>query len=208
MRCDKCNDTGVLLDDELNAIECDCIVKPAEKFIEYAHMADREGVDGLLEYLDESGFYSAPASTRYHLAEPGGLVEHSVNVCNAALTVWEAMESDVPKESVILSALFHDIGKHQYQGKDHYVDNILKSGNVSGAQPYKRSDDILPLPHEITAIHTLSRYIDLTDDEIWAIIHHNGLYSDLRYNLTGKETELQMIIHFADMWASRIMEVR
>ena len=26
------------------------------------------------------------------------------------------------------------------------------------------------------------------------------------YNLQGKESELQMIIHFADMWASRVLE--
>ena len=48
--------------------------------------------------------------------------------------------------------------------------------------------------------------MDLTEDETWAILHHNGMYGDLKYTLQGKETPLYLIIHFADMWASRVIE--
>ena len=33
----------------------------------------RDGIDKLLEWLEQSDFYEAPASTRFHLCEAGGL---------------------------------------------------------------------------------------------------------------------------------------
>ena len=33
----------------------------------------RGGIDKLLEWLEQSDFYEAPASTRFHLCEAGGL---------------------------------------------------------------------------------------------------------------------------------------
>ena len=40
----------------------------------------REGMASLLAEMDEMGFYTAPCSTQYHLANKGGLAEHSLNV--------------------------------------------------------------------------------------------------------------------------------
>ena len=52
-----------------------------EKFIEiYTNNIKRDGADKLLEWLLGSDFFTAPASTRHHLAYKGGLVEHSLNV--------------------------------------------------------------------------------------------------------------------------------
>ncbi len=39
----------------------------------------RDGADKLLDYLTNSDFFTAPASARFHLAEEGGLCQHSVN---------------------------------------------------------------------------------------------------------------------------------
>jgi len=52
-----------------------------QKFIEYYQAnIHREGADRLLEWLQTTDFFTAPASTRYHCACPSGLVQHSVNV--------------------------------------------------------------------------------------------------------------------------------
>jgi len=40
----------------------------------------RDGIDKLLEFIRKSDFYTAPASTRFHLAEEGGLLQHSLDV--------------------------------------------------------------------------------------------------------------------------------
>ena len=175
------------------------------EFESYVRKINRPGIDKLMHWLEESGFYEAPASSRYHLAEEGGLVKHSLNVVDLALKLNNTFGNPVIEESVILTALFHDLGKHQYFDKDYYVPKLLKSGKPA-AQPYERNKDLISVHHEISSVQILSQFIQLSEEETWAIYQHNGMYSDLRYQLQGKETELQMIIHWADMWASRILE--
>ena len=54
-----------------------------EEFLDiYKTNVTREGADKLLEYLlsDKSDFFTAPASTRFHGSNEGGLLEHSLNV--------------------------------------------------------------------------------------------------------------------------------
>ena len=41
----------------------------------------RPGAAELLAWLESTDFFEAPASTKYHGAYPGGLLEHSLNVC-------------------------------------------------------------------------------------------------------------------------------
>ena len=53
---------------------------------------DRPGMDKLLEYIRKSDFYKAPASTKYHLACPGGLLQHSLNV----LACWTGILPKMP----------------------------------------------------------------------------------------------------------------
>lgn len=43
-------------------------------------LVEREGKDELMEYIRNSDFYMAPASTRFHLSAEGGLLQHSLNV--------------------------------------------------------------------------------------------------------------------------------
>ena len=176
-----------------------------DSFLKEVRKIKREGIEELITFLDESLFYKAPASTRYHLAEAGGLVEHSTNVLVTARKMNEALGNPVNDESLTLVSLFHDLGKHRYFGKDFYEAKFLKSGEPAKT-PYERNKDLISVPHEISSVHILSKYIDLTEDETWAILQHNGMYSDLKYQLQGKETKLQMIVHWADMWASRIIE--
>ena len=52
----------------------------------------------------------------------------------------------------------------------------------------------------------IDKRADLTEEEEFAILYHNGMYGQLKYSYSGKETPLSMIIHFADMWASRVIE--
>jgi 23S rRNA maturation-related 3'-5' exoribonuclease YhaM len=62
------------------------------------------------------------------------------------------------------------------------------------------------VPHEIRALSIISKFINLTEEEQFAILYHNGMYGDLKYQINGKETPLYMLLHFADMWASRVVE--
>ena len=170
----------------------------------------REGIEDLVSYLNDIGFYDAPASTRFHGAETGALAKHSLNVMNCARTLaiaWMGKKwYQEHQDSITICALLHDLGKAGQFGKPLYIENILKSGKASDAQPFKTNDDLKTLPHEIVSVVEATKFIDLTEDEQRAIAWHNGLYGIFKYDIQGKEDELYMIIHFADMWASRIIE--
>lgn len=169
----------------------------------------REGMQDLIDYLEEIGFFTAPASTRYHGAYEGALVEHSLNVLHAAeqlCIAWLGHEKYKEiEDSVDICALLHDVGKCGQFGKPLYVPNILKTGQ-SKTQPYTKNPDLMTLPHEIVSCIEITKFIDLTEDEQRAIAWHNGLYGAFKYDIQDKETPLYMIIHFADLWASRVME--
>ena len=109
-------------------------------------------------------------------------------------------------ESVMIAAALHDLGKIGQFGKPEYVDNILQSGKQSPSKPFKRNSELLNVPHEIRSVAIATMYIDLTEEEQHAILYHNGLYGPLKYEIQGNETPLYMIIHFADLWASRVVE--
>ena len=171
---------------------------------------DRKGIDKLLKFMDKAGFYSAPASGKYHGAYEGALAEHSMNVYNLAIdlaSVWLGEEWLYHNESSIaIAAFLHDLGKVGQFGKPLYVENILKTGQ-SRTQPFKHNEDLITLDHEIVSVIEASKFIELTEEEQFAIAYHNGLYTNIgRYGLQGKERPLQMIIHFADLWASRVVE--
>ena len=171
----------------------------------------RDGIEDLLAYMDKAGFYTSPASTKYHGASEGALAVHSLNVFNAAMDIATALCGenwvDNNANSIVISALLHDLGKAGQYNKPLYVENILKTGR-SAAQPYKTNDELMTLDHEIVSVIEASRYIELTEEEQRAIAWHNGLYGLFKYEIQGKETPLYMIIHFADMWASRVLETK
>lgn len=171
----------------------------------------REGMTELLDYIAECGFLTAPCSGSFHLAKEGGLLEHSINVLHAAEKISIALigSKNLTKEmkdSIAICALLHDLGKMGQFEKPNYVPNILKSGEQSSSKPYTTNPDLLPVDHEIRSIAIASMFIDLTEEEQFAILYHNGMYGNLKYALSGNETQLYMIIHWADMWASRVIE--
>ena len=82
-----------------------------ETFITLLKSTNRQGVDGCIQELKNLGFFTAPASTAFHLNKECGLVEHSLNVCKVALKLRESMiefdsslENKLPKDSVIIAA--------------------------------------------------------------------------------------------------------
>ncbi|MBP5257320.1 MAG: TraI domain-containing protein, partial [Prevotella sp.] len=61
------------------------------KFIELLRSTKRENIEHIIKVLEDLGFFTAPASTRFHLSHEGGLLEHSLNVCVMALELRELM---------------------------------------------------------------------------------------------------------------------
>ena len=193
-----------------------------EEILEILKSTKRPGMDKLCEKLDEIGFFTAPCSGSYHLAKEGGLAEHSLNVYKI---MREDAASKMPYsyrnknyDSIIICSLLHDVGKCGDYGKPNYVPNMIKDGRPTKADPvqkYKQSEskpyetnkDLSPIDHEIRSVKIVSKYIDLTEDEELAILWHNGLYGNFKYQIKSHETPLYLLLHSADMWASRVTEV-
>ena len=177
-----------------------------DRFIQEMRKVDRDGIDTLLDYMDAAGFFKAPCSGSHHLAKDGGLVEHSLNVLDLARKLNKAWEAEIDEETLILVTLLHDLGKMGDHGRSYYVEKILKSGKRSESTPFETNKELNYIPHEVRSVMIVERFIHLSDDEEQAILWHNGLYGAFKYDISSRETALYMILHFSDMWASRVVE--
>ena len=92
-----------------------------EKFLEiYRENITRPGAEEFLKWLESTDFFTAPASTRFHLARPSGLVEHSVHVYERLLRLYKAEKTEPGApieyfptaeelETITICGLLHDI---------------------------------------------------------------------------------------------------
>ena len=187
-----------------------------KKFIDiYNAKIKREGADKLLAFLEESDFFTAPASTRYHGSHPGGLCEHSINVYECLCDylkrprVHELYGMDYSAETVAIVSLLHDICKTNF-----YVETTrnVKEDGVWKTVPYYSIDDQLPYGHGEKSVYMVSAYMKLTRDEAFAIRYHMGFSesNNVTYiNNVGKAYEMFPIafaVSVADMEASYYLE--
>ena len=192
-----------------------------KEFIELLQTSNRHGIDDLVEELEDLGFFKAPASTKFHLNEDGGLVQHSLNVCKAALSMRKSMiELDdslleaLPKDSVIIASLLHDTCK-----ADIYKPTMKKEKNRFGmwcdVPGYDVDYSNFPLGHgEKSVIVLLRSGFELTDDEIMAIRWHMNAWDlpfqsyDIKSNFNkAKEIcPLLSLVQAADCLASNLLE--
>ena len=182
----------------------------------------RPGMDKLLEYIQKSDFYKAPASTKYHLAAPGGLLQHSLNVLDALRGllswrsdgVWEYRAAGkvvdaIPDDSVIMMALLHDICKTHFYGTSTRNVKNETTGRWEKV-PFYTVNDMMPLGHGPKSAMIIKQYTTLTSQEMYAIWHHMGRTGDYENDAAvGKSIEMYpavLALQTADMMASRFME--
>lgn len=212
------------------------IQKNIARFEDELAKVNRPGMDKLLEYIRKSDFYKAPASTKYHLACEGGLLQHSLNVLDAlrcslkVRQVWTkgedgeektdgkewAMDVSVleiavfPDDTVTVTALLHDICKANYYGVSYRNVKNEATGQWEKA-PFYTIEDKMPLGHGPKSAMILKEYIPLTTQEMYAIWHHMG-YGGLDFagmqtlNAAIQKYPLVWALHNADVLASKFME--
>lgn len=193
----------------------------------------RDGIDKLLEFIRKSDFYTAPASTRFHLAEEGGLLQHSLDVYYCLKDklknpTWDKTLQYVADDSIIIVSLLHDICKTYTYGKGTKNQKTYDPGKVARADFKSRKkdsqgeyiwetvqcythDNKYPIGHGSKSVIFIMKYIELTMEEIAAIMWHMGSYCDsAQWNELGQAYEkypLALALHQADMEATHILEV-
>ena len=148
-----------------------------KEYIEiYNKCISREGAKELLEYLQKSDFFVAPASTQFHSAYEGGLVEHSINVyyrfLNAVKNEYgENYNLKISDESIAICALLHDICKvdlYKIEMRNKKVD-----GNWVQV-PHYIVEDGLPYGHGEKSVYIISGFMKLSREEAMIINWHMG----------------------------------
>ncbi len=190
-------------------------INDKQRFIEiFKNNITREGADELLRYLcsESSDFFTAPASTRFHGAEPGGLCRHSLNVydclCDqlARPRMKEQYGIKYDNESIAIAGLLHDLCKVNFYRTDSR--NVKKNG-VWTSVPYYTIDDRLPYGHGEKSVYIISGFMRLTRDEAFAIRYHMGFSGPEDNGQIGKALEmfpLAFALTVADMEAAYFME--
>lgn len=182
-----------------------------EKFKDvYIEHIRRPGSADLLAWLaNETDFFTAPASTKHHLAYTGGLVEHSLNVFRALherVPLRECTETNM--ETVAIVALLHDICKANY----YHYEPIRRNPGPELEMPKYIVKDAFPFGHGEKSCFLIQRFMQLTDEEALAIRWHMGAYDDAArggsrgLNEAMKLYQLVYELHAADMRATHSME--
>lgn len=187
-----------------------------EEFLEiYKNNITREGADKLLEYLlsDKSDFFTAPASTRFHGAYEGGLLEHSLNVyhCLKDYLSRERTKNvygmNYSEETIAVAALLHDICKVNFYKVDYR--NAKNDKGQWEKVPYYAIDDKLPYGHGEKSVYIITGFMRLSREEAFAIRYHMGFSANDDPNQVGKSFEmfpLAFALSVADMEASYYLE--
>lgn len=178
--------------------------------IERSPSPRKEQITALKQMLDtKTDWLSAPASCRYHLCKPGGLLLHSMNVGRLALTLAKEMMGEDWVNSAILAGVFHDVGKvGSVLGKvvPRYLPKVIKTGEKSGQLGYTYNKELLSVPIAVNSLRILSKYVDLIDEEAQAILGHDGQYIEENKSLAHNECPLLVLVHFADYWSGHVLE--
>ena len=173
----------------------------------------REPFNRLMAYIEgETEWLNAPASTKFHLCKENGLLEHSCNVAETLLKLKHVLAPEISDESCVIVALLHDLGKVGMPGKPQYLINEpterQKKYGYPASTPYRFNYELTYLSVPVRSIYLALPYIELSEDEVQAIVYHDGQYVDDNASVATKETQLTFLLQYADSWSGFVIEGR
>ncbi|MBR7014489.1 MAG: TraI domain-containing protein [Prevotella sp.] len=155
-----------------------------EQFIKLLQATKRTGIESVVSYLEQAGFFLAPASVSRHLSHEGGLLEHSLNVWKMAqmlrmqtIGMRPELEKQLPEDSVTIAALLHDVCKANiYKTVQKWRKD--ENNRWESYDAYDTDYSRFPVGHgEKSVIMLLRLGLQLTNDEIIAIRWHMGAWN-------------------------------
>ena len=182
-----------------------------QEFLELLKTVNREGMDKLIQFIEKSDFFVAPASTRFHGSHEGGLLEHSLKVYEILKHKVENSDIDIniSDESLIIIALLHDICKVNYYKTDYR--NAKNERGEWEKVPYYTVDDTIPYGHGEKSVMMITEYIKLTVEEKYAIRWHMGFTEPKElYTTLGqayKKYPVALLMHEADLEATYFYDI-
>lgn len=160
----------------------------------------------LLGYLNDSGFFTAPASTKFHGAYEGGLFDHSCAVTHRLVELTENNGLRWQRnESPFIVGMFHDLCKC-----DQYVKKLpgpAALGLEYEKPVYEYNEQTILKGHGSKSVMILSQFINLTEEEMLCIRYHMGAYEKeewAEFDMAIRKYPNVLWTHMADMLASKV----
>ncbi len=159
-------------------------------------------------WLVEKGFFTAPASTKYHGSYEGGLFDHSYAVAVALIQLTQKCGLTWMRESSpALIGMFHDLCKI-----DSYRQTLASFMDAANTKPvYEYNNNTLLKGHGDKSILLLAPHLVLTEEEVLCIRYHMGAFvpQEEWRDYTNAIHVYQNVLwtHQADMIASHIMGI-
>lgn len=182
-----------------------------EEFIQLLRSTKRENIENLIDFLNKTDFFEAPASTRFHGCYEKGLLEHSMKVYEILKEKVKhaPIDINISEASIIIIALLHDICKANFYKIDYR--NAKNALGVWEKVPYYTVDDTIPYGHGEKSVMMISEYIKLTPEEKYAIRWHMG-YTEPKelYNTIGlayKKYPIALLTHEADLESTYFFDI-
>ena len=176
----------------------------------FQNCVTRPGRDRLLEWVEGTDFFRAPASTRYHGACRQGLVMHSINVYKV-LKARNDIEKLYSDDTIAIVALCHDFCKiNFYKEGTRNVKNDV-TGQWEKVKAYS-VEDAFPYGHGEKSVFLLERFIRLSVEEAVAIRWHMGGFDDsakagsFAISEAYRKYPLAVWLHLADLEATYLLE--
>ena len=182
-----------------------------EEIIKLLRSTNREGIEDLIDFLDKTDFYKAPASTRYHGNFEGGLAQHSLKVYEIFKEKVKnsLIDIEVGEDTLVIAAILHDICKVNYYKVDYR--NAKNERGEWEKVPYYTVDDTIPYGHGEKSVMMISEYIKLTAEEKYAIRWHMGFTEPKEvYNTIGqayKKYPIALLLYEADLEATYFFDI-
>lgn len=169
----------------------------------------------MVDWLMTNGFFTAPASTKFHGNHEGGLLEHSASVMKFLVQLTEDNHLNWERPvSPYIVGMFHDLCKiNQYR---HPVTGHIEEFNgertpIYDEQAWEYNPDTLLKGHGDKSVILLSQFYTLTEEEIMCIRYHMGAFTDKSewndYTRAVSQYPNVLWTHQADMLASHVAGV-
>lgn len=183
-------------------------VENHDRVVELLNSVERDGISDLLKWLEESDFFTAPASRAYHGAYIGGLCEHSLNVYDEAKRLLSAYpEVEVSDETVIISALLHDLCKVNFYATEKRNRKNSETGQWESYDAFTIKEKFCYGGHGSKSVFLAQNFIKLTPTEAIAINCHMGSWDGNKDVGSAYEKYwFAWLLHVADESATYIKE--
>ena len=126
------------------------------------------------------------------------------------LKIRAVLAPEISEESCVIVSLIHDFGKVGMPGNPQYLKNeTTENQHKSGHKPdppYRFNKDLTYLSVPVRSLYLASKHVELTEQEVQAIVYHDGQYVDDNRSVATHEEPLTLLLQYADSWSGFVLE--